>query len=146
MNAISELKRLPETKAQRETFAEKAIIELENGVYDVLEVEIHLKKLEETIKLIRSNERYRRLIGVELDKYPTSVFDFGNVKFTKKNAVSYDYSNDNTWCKLSEQLKQRQELLKTIKDGVNIADAETGEMLQAPIKKSSESYSITFKK
>jgi len=142
MSTLAELKRLPETKAERKAFVDGAVNEILSGIHNPLAIEILLKNLEETIKEIRSNEMVKDLINSEIRKFPENVFEYGNVKFTKKNQVRYDYTNDSTWCLLNNKLKAREALLKNVT--TPIADAETGEMIEPAVKKSTESYSITF--
>jgi hypothetical protein len=142
MNAIAELFRLPETKSQRETFVAACVSEIKSGIHNPLNIDIQLKNLEETIKAIR--EQVKEDILAELAKYPDKTFEYNGVTFTKKNAVSYDYSNDSVWSSLKETIKAREALLKNVT--TPIADAETGEMIEPAIKKSTETYSITFNK
>lgn len=142
MNAIAELFRLPENKQQREVFVNACVEEIKSGVHNPLNIDIQLKNLEETIKAIR--EQVKEDILQEIAKYPENTFVYNNVTITKKNAVTYDYKNDATWNLLRNQLKAREALLKNVT--TPIADAETGEMIEPAVKKSTETYSITFNK
>jgi vacuolar-type H+-ATPase subunit I/STV1 len=144
MTAIAELFRLPETKAQRETFVSACVEEILSGVHNVLNIEIQLKNLEETIKAIRANEKVKDCIHFELAKYAESTFQYNNVRFTKKQVARYDYTNDSKWNKLNEQIKEHEAMLKNLKEPV--ADIETGEIYQPAMRKSTDSYSITFSK
>lgn len=143
MNAIAELQRLPETKAQRETFVLACVEEILSGVHNPLDVELLLKNLEETIKSIRANEQVKEAILFELNKYAEKTIDYGIATITKKQAVSYDYSNDAIWNELKEKIKERESLLKTIKEPV--ADTTTGAIIEPALKKSTDTYSISFK-
>jgi hypothetical protein len=134
MNAIAELFRLPETKSQRETFVAACVSEIKSGIHNPLNIDIQLKNLEETIKAIR--EQVKEDILAELAKYPDKTFEYNGVTFTKKNA--------SVWSSLKETIKAREALLKNVT--TPIADAETGEMIEPAIKKSTETYSITFNK
>lgn len=143
MNAIAELSRLPETKSQRESFVSACIEEILSGIHNPLNVTILLKNLEETIKSIRENEQVKEAVMFELNKYAEKTIDYGAATITKKQAVSYDYSNDATWNELKEKVKERETLLKAIKEP--LADATSGEMIEPAIKRSTDSYSIIFK-
>jgi Fe-S cluster assembly ATPase SufC len=144
MEAIAQLFKLPETKAQRDTFVAACVDEILSGMHNHLTIEAQLKNLEETIKAIRTDERVKMGVLVELNKYPEKTFNFGYAKFTKKDAVTYDYSNDSKWQQLKEQLKNHEAILKSLKEP--LADIATGEIFQPAIKKSSETFSITFNK
>jgi hypothetical protein len=144
MNAIAELRRMPETKSQRETFVNACVDEILSGNQNPLEIEIILKNMEETIKAIRKDERVKDAIMKEINDFSEKSFTFGNVLFTKKASTTYDYKHDGEWCRLNEKIKEREALLKTIKEP--LADANTGELIQPAIKKSTDTYSITFNK
>jgi hypothetical protein len=144
MTALAELFRLPETKAQRETFVAACVDEILSGMHNPLNIEIQLKNLEETIKAIRANDQVKDCIHNELNKYAEKTFDYNGVTFTKKQSTRYDYSEDSKWCLLNNQIKAHEALLKNLKEPV--ADTETGEVYQPAIKKSTDSYSITFAK
>lgn len=143
MNAIAELSRLPETKAQRESFVSACIEEILSGVHNPLNVTILLKNLEETIKSIRENEQVKEAVIFELNKYAEKAIDYGSATITKKQAVSYDYSKDTVWNELKEKIKDRETMLKAIKEP--LADATSGEIIEPAIKRSTDSYSISFK-
>ena len=56
----------------------------------------------------------------------------------------YDFSNDETWNKLKEQVKEREDFLKGLK--TEMADTQTGEVSCPPmIKYKSDAINISFK-
>lgn len=143
MNAIAELQRLPENKAQRESFVNACVNEILSGIHNPLNVEILLKNLEETIKAIRANKQVKEAVLLELNKYAEKTIDYGVAIISKKQSVSYDYSNDAVWNDLNAKIKERETLLKAIKEP--LADANSGEMIEPALKKSTDTYSISFK-
>ena len=74
MNAIAELRRLPETKEQVKSFAYAVINEIMDGnINNPVEIEVRLKMIEESIKIIRKDPRIKNLIINEVDSGNTNV-------------------------------------------------------------------------
>lgn len=124
--------------------------EILSGEYDPLKIDIQLKSIEEIIKQLRKDTDVKRCILSEIDKHADKSFDFMSAKITKKNSVSYDFSNDTKWASLNskietlkQELKEHEDLLKVLKSPVY--SEETGEMLTPPYKQITETYSISFK-
>lgn len=152
-NAISLLKKMPENKAQIDSFIKAAENEILSGVFNPLEVEKQLKIMEELISGLRKNPKIREQLLNELDKYSEKTISAFGVDFTKGNRTTYDFStcNDSELEKLmadkeilDEKIKLRQEMLKNIQPNAAV-NPETGEYLLQPIKKTTEFVSIKIK-
>ena len=153
MNAISEINRMPATKAQIEVFKNMVIEELYSGQYDILEIAIKLKALENTIKEILSDNRYKDITVNELEKHPKGKALYNNAELQVcETGVKYDYSNCNDTVlkdlsneinRLTELKKARENWLKSIDAGT--PDQQTGEILNPPAKKSVTNIKITLK-
>lgn len=144
--AVAQFSSFPQNPKERGFFVEKCVDEITSGNRNPIDFEIMLKNLEDTISAIRKDERVKSAINSEVQKYAEKSFLFGDYEITKSSRTTYDYSNDETWVNLKEQLKKREELLKAINPKVDeIADSKTGEILNPPIKKQSDYLTIKYK-
>ena len=130
---------------------------IDNGHTDAISIAIQAKYLTEVLEATK--ERIRELVCDELHKYAKGeqCVKHGASFALKEAGVSYDYSGcgDLQWSDLdsqikvlTEQRKEREKFLRGIKDSLTIVDESTGEIatLHAPIKRSTSTYSITWKK
>ena len=136
MNAISELKRLPENKAQQETFVNAVIGEILSGEHDPILVDYQLKVLEDTITKIRKDVRVKSILLEEVEQYGKEGCKRGDMTMRLKTRSTFDFSNDDEHVRLKAELKAREALLKALG---HIPD--TGEAL---IKKHSEFIEIKY--
>lgn len=144
--AISTLSLFPQTPKEKTYFVEKVIDEILSGERNPLEFELILKSIEETIGLIRKDERVKNCIFEEALKYSEKTFEFKGFEITKGCKSTYDYSNDSIWVELREKIKSREKLLQAINPNIeDIASGNSGEMLMPPLKKQSEYLTIKFK-
>lgn len=134
MNALSTLSEMPLTKDECKTFANMAIEEILSGERNPLQIEIQLKALEETIKLIRDNEHVKKCLQTEAEKYTEKTFQFQNAEISKMSRSNYDLStcNDSVYNKLKSELKEREAFLKALNS--QVANPETGEIINPPVK------------
>ena len=123
MEALSELRRLPENKAQINTFVNVAIGEILSGEVSPLEVEIRLKVLEDTIKQIRKDVRVKRVVMDEAEQYDKQMFMGAEINVGSRKTA--DYSGDDIWNELKAKIKGRETYLKQM-NGVN---PDTGEVV-----------------
>jgi hypothetical protein len=153
-SAITQFTYLPETKAERETFVQMCVDEIKSGERDPLELEIMLKNMEETINAIRKHPEVKELVMDEALKYPEKTFEFKGVTVTKssRSTYSYDECNDSILFdlkakekELKQGIKDRENFLKGIKPGMEIADVRTGEMLIPPKQTTSDFLTIKLK-
>lgn len=150
--AISQFSNLPQTKSERESFVQLVVNEILSGSRDPLEVEIYLKNIEETINEIRKNSEVKQLLLSEASKYSAKTFDFNGSKITISQRSSYDYSvcGNSEWESLDSEIKGLTERKKLIEKQLSlmdksIVDAETGEVINPPLKSVSEFLTIKLK-
>lgn len=136
----------------------KSLLELiEEGHIDALSVAMQAKYLTEVLEATK--ERIRELVCDELHKYGKGeeCTKHGATFALKEAGVSYDYSGcgDTQWAEidnqikvLTDQRKEREKFLRSIKESMTIVDESTGEIItiNAPIKRSTSTYAITWKK
>ena len=133
-HATSALTLMPATKDEMKRFADLVISEvLDGGIIDPIELDLRLKAIEETIKMIRKNPDLKRFTIDEAEKFGAKTFEYLGSKITISNRTTYDYKNsdDEIYNNLKEQEKQLKEQIKIreqiIKSGV---DAATGEVIK----------------
>lgn len=149
--AIAQFTYLPATKAERETFVQMCVDEITSGYRNPLELEIMLKNLEETVNAIRKHPEVKEAIQQEAEKYTEKSFKAYGCAVTKTSRTTYDFSNcnDSLYSELKEKeaevkqaVKDRENFLKTIKPGMTISDADTGEILTPPATSTNEYLTI----
>jgi len=123
-NALSVITEFNLTKSQIEQYAQKAIDQIDTGLYNPLSIQLCLKAMEELIKKIK--EGIADQVLMEAEKYGKS-FEYMGAKVQLSERRTYDYSNDDTWSQINRSLKQREELLKYLT--TPLADTETGEII-----------------
>lgn len=146
------------TKEQRESFALDVINRLEAGDADPLKVHLQVKCMEEMIKTLTANTRYKSALLDAAEKHGTKSFQFHNAKFDiREVGTKYDYSNcgdpvhqrlDQQVASLTIELKAREKFLQTMPEkGMPTFDEETGEALTLypPSKTSTTSVAVTLK-
>ncbi len=114
------------------------LINMQNSVKDgnanPLDVAIAIKEIETKLKQVKDDVQDEAI--AEAEKYGNS-FNYQNAKIEVASKSTYDYSNDEKYKEFKQKLKEREKLLKSIPENDNVADPETGEALQPPIKKTS---------
>ena len=123
-NALSFITEFNLTKSQIDFFAQKALNEIDTGLYNPLSIHLCLKAMEELIKKIK--EGIADQVMLEAEKYGKS-FEYMGAKVKLTERRTYDYSQDETWGQINRSLKQREELLKYLI--APLADTETGEII-----------------
>jgi len=135
MNALTQFKNLPETKAEVKTFAEQAINEILNGEVDIKSVFAQMKSIEDAIKLIKTNSRIQNYLIDEVEQDGDSK----NAEFTLSGRRVWNFSKDPILAVKKAEVKARETLLKKM----NGIDPETGEIVG--IQTYSEFVKITLK-
>jgi phosphoenolpyruvate carboxylase len=123
-NALSFITEFNLTKTQIDLFAQKAIEQIDTGLYNPLSIHLCLKAMDDLIRKIK--EGIAEQVMIEAEKYGKS-FEYMGAKVQLTERRTYDYSNDDTWNQLNKSLKQREELLKYLT--APLADTETGEII-----------------
>lgn len=147
------------TEVTKETIKEQSFAllkDLDEGHISPLQLASQLKFVEDIITNVK--EELRQRVCAEQSKYGKERMTYKGADFDIKEAgIKYDYShcNDTIWDGLKQQLddynvkmKEREAFLKTLKERFTYIDDSTGEIitLYPPQKKSTTTYSITWKK
>ncbi|MFI5404883.1 MAG: hypothetical protein ACHQ1D_00070 [Nitrososphaerales archaeon] len=154
-NAISTLTYFNTSKKGIEEFSNKVFSELESGLINPLDLLIYIKSIEKSLELIHS--KAKEIMLTEADKYSEKQIKYKGAILSKEEfGHKYDYANcgDIKWnelnekiTKLSDQKKERETFLKTIKDPLTIVDESTGETwaINPPIHTSTTGIKVTIK-
>jgi len=130
--------------------------DIDEGHMHPLQVAAQFKFVEEVITNVK--EELRQRVIAEQDKYGKERMTFHGATFDIKEAgIKYDFSQcqDDIWNDidkqiqaLTEQRKEREAFLKTIKERFTYIDESTGEIvtINPPQKKSTTTYAITWNK
>ena len=148
------LSQIPATKEaikELSTIIVKSVLE---GEENPLEVDIRLRYMEELVGGIRSHGLMKREVFTEAEKYPEKTFDAYGATITKTSRTTYTYKScgDPVWDDLNEQIlalsdqrKRRETFLKGLIDNEPVANTETGEVINPPLKETSDSLRVTLK-
>lgn len=140
MNELAEIKRLDLTKKEVEEFAAGACYEIVNGTDDILKVSKNLKAVKEVVKII---EAYiKSYVLDEAMKYG-KTFEHGGAKFEIRYRNTFEFKSDPTWVELNRQLKEREAMLKNLKEPIIVES--TGEIINPPLHKQTEFITIGLK-
>ena len=123
-NALSTITQFNLTRTQIDSFARKALDEIDSGLYNPLEIHLCLKAMEELVKQLKKGIADQAFSEAEIYG---KEFDYRGAKIRLSERRSYNFSKDFIWSEISKQKKQREEMLKHLSDPV--ADPETGEMI-----------------
>ena len=143
-------------KSERQSFVSDVIERLESGEADPIKVHAQVKKMEEIVKALNSNETYKSYLLDAAEKNGKKFMAFDAEWSIKEVGTKYDYSqcNDSSVIEmeskiteLSDKLKARQKFLQMIApEGIDIVTSD-GEMIKiyAPSKTSTTSVAVTLK-
>jgi len=145
------------SKANREELAIQIVEAMDAGELNPLDIHYQVKAMEDFIKILSSNSRYKDYVLTEGMKHGKS-FEFNGSKMEiKETGVKYDYSNcgDQEWSAIEVEINRRKELqkerekfLKSVPiEGIEIVSNETGEVIKVypPSKSSPTSIAVTLK-
>jgi hypothetical protein len=145
------------SKANREELAIQIVEAMDAGELNPLDIHYQVKAMEDFIKVLTSNSRYKDYVLTEGMKHGKS-FEFNGSKMEiKETGVKYDYSNcgDQEWSAIEVEINRRKELqkerekfLKSVPaEGIEIVSNETGEVIKVypPSKTSTTSIAVTLK-
>lgn len=142
---LSTLSVLPTTKQEFESFISKALIEFSEGERNPLEWVPILKAMEDIAKTIKDSDIYKNAIQRELGMYAEKDFEYKGFKYSKGERTYYDFKD----CKYSGYLNAKNNLesienmLKNL--STPLYDAESGEEVLRPTKKTSYYVSVKLK-
>jgi hypothetical protein len=145
------------SKANREELAIQIVEAMDAGELNPLDIHYQVKAMEDFIKVLTGNTRYKDYVLTEGMKHGKS-FEFNGSKMEiKETGVKYDYSKcgDPAWdgletlaSDIKEKQKEREKFLKSVPtEGVEIVSNETGEVIKVypPSKSSTTSIAVTLK-
>jgi len=153
LTATSIISLFETTKEQRKSFADSVVTGIKDGNANALDVHIQVKKMEDTVKAILSNNDYMSLVLDETEKHGKSFTRSHSEISIRETGTKYDYSvcEDVVFNELSEKLealqkeiKDRQSFLQNIPDG-GIADPFNGNMIYKAAKSSTTSVTVKLK-
>lgn len=156
MTTTSILSLFETNKEQRQSFASGIINALEQGEVDPLKVHLQVKCMEDIIKLLNSNSTYKFYVLDAAEKHGQKSFEYMNSKVEiKEMGTKYDYSQcsdpvynqlDQMACSAADELKKRQEFLKTVPaKGMELKIEDEVVTVYPPSKSSTTSVAITLK-
>ena len=144
------------SKLQRSIFVTDVLNRIENGTVEPIKVHLQLKAMEEIVKTLNTNERYKELLLDAAEKNGKKFMAF-NAEFSiKEMGTRYDYSQCGDADLLAmlasietitAAVKERQEYLKKIPAaGVQQIDAN-GEVITLfpPTKTSTTTVAVSLK-
>lgn len=140
-------------KEGRKTFAENIIHQVTEGYRSPLDMLIALKNMEDILKSITSDDRFKQAVIDEAQKHGGKLEMHNATVQLREAGVKWDYSKTEDtvlaeWQQQVENLqahiKDRQKFLQTIPEG-GIADPETGAMIYRAAKSSSTTPVVTLK-
>lgn len=156
--ALSLLSIFDTTKEQRRTFVAQVVDNVYEKHTSALEVHYQVKCLEDIIKNITEDKRYKGAVLDDALDHSGKPFDFKHSEVAVREVgTKYDYDNcgdpkyrelKRLFDKAKKDIDERQEYLKTIPvEGVTIVDEDTGEICKVhkPIKTSTTSVIIRLK-
>ena len=152
MSTLQLFKNFPTTKEDISICVKNAKDEILGGDFNPLEIDLHLKKMEELVKGIREDSEIKAAVFAELEKYVEKTVKLNGCEITKKGLTSYNYDlcNDIELQQmeakvkiLTEQIKDRKIILQKMKEE-QIIVTQDGEILTIyPAEKSvKDSFSI----
>ena len=151
MNQLTLLGSLKPTKTDIKKVADYLISAVENGQENPLELALKIKVWEELLK--DAKEKLMEYSLHEIDLHGGKADMHGAKIERMEGGTKYDYSSDSYWKTLksqsdaiSEKIKEREELLKKIPQGMAMVDEHTGEAIYAPTKTSTTTIKITLGK
>lgn len=155
MKTLELINSIPSTKeGLQETIQSVKNNILEENI-DPLKVSLQLRMMEDLVKALRGDSEISELIENEFNKHSEKELELHGATFTKREVgVKYDFTNcgDSAWHQINgelgrhkQSLKDRETFLKTIKEGMDIPDPETGEILSPPGKTSTTKIVVNLK-
>ena len=144
------------TKAERSTFTINVMERIEEGTADPIRVHLQLKAMEEIVKALNTNERYKELLLDAAEKNGRKFMAFNAEFQVKEMGQRYDF----TYCgddellemytaqdRIKYLIKEREEFLKKVPVAGMQKVTETGEVvtLFPPSKTSTTTVAVSLK-
>jgi len=145
------------SKANREELAIQIVEAMDAGELNPLDIHYQVKAMEDFIKVLTGNTRYKDYVLTEGMKHAKS-FEFNGSKMEiKETGVKYDYSKcgDPNWQLLEDQISELKDKQKAVEahlkvlpaEGIEVVNADSGEVIKMfpPVKTSTTSIAVTLK-
>lgn len=154
-SAYSVINYNPTNKEQAEKFVLKLTSEVESGEVNPLELHVKMNAMQKAMDEVK--KKIAPLTLKEAEKYSSKSFDAYSSKIEiVELGAKYDFSNcnDPEWIEAkqkedaaAEKRKEREALLRTVKDSLEIAIPGTGEIAKVypPTKSSTTGIKVTLK-
>ena len=155
MNELT-VNKIPASKEEQAVLSSAMINSVLDGEIDPIKAVVQAKSLVETLTLFLKDKGVNDLVLREVEKYGKQTSKDGATIAIKEVGSKWDYSEcgDPIYNSLSakkaeieEKMKEREALLKSTREPRTEVYEETGEVytVNPPSKRSTTSYSITFK-
>jgi len=114
MSALEIFREIPQTKADIKVCVKNAKEEMLSGDYNPLEIDLHLKRMEEIVKALREDKEVKSAVLTELEKYTEKTVNAYGCEITKvsRAAWQYDLCNDLELREMEEQKRVLDEKIK----------------------------------
>lgn len=145
------------SKANREELAIQIVEAIDAGELNPLDIHYQVKAMEDFIKILTANSRYKDAVLTEAIKHGKSFQFNGSKMEIKETGVKYDYSKcgDPNWQILENQITELKDKQKAVEahlkvlpaEGIEVVNAESGEVIKMypPVKTSTTSIAVTLK-
>jgi len=145
------------SKANREELAIQIVEAIDAGDLNPLDIHYQVKAMEDFIKMLTANSRYKDAVLTECMKHGKSFQFNGSKMEIKETGVKYDYSKcgDPNWQILENQISELKDKQKAVEahlkvlpaEGIEVVNADSGEVIKMypPVKTSTTSISVTLK-
>jgi len=145
------------SKANREELAIQIVEAIDAGELNPLDIHYQVKAMEDFIKMLTANSRYKDALLTEGMKHGKSFQFNGSKMEIKETGVKYNYSKcgDPNWQLLEDQITELKDKQKAVEahlkvlpdEGMEVVNAESGEVIKMypPVKISTTSIAVTLK-
>ena len=155
MKPVTVIELMPSGKNEAKLFSERILEDVLEGCKNPLQLKAQFKIIKACLETIEKNESFKDALMAEHGRYQVSKYSaFGCEIEQRELGVEYDYSNCNDPVledlliqdkEISEKIKCRKQLLKSIKQGNPVVDPDTGAVLMPPVKRSETGLCIKIK-
>ena len=146
MNSLEKLSNGLVTKESKAKFIQECKDEILSGNVNPLQTEVYLKNLADIIKKIREDKEVKDYVMTEAEKNGKS-FDFQGNKIVVSSKRTYNYSKcgHTEYDKLIKRKEGIETFLKSMPEGDEVFDKDSGERLSRPTFTTSSFLTITAK-
>jgi hypothetical protein len=127
------------TKFGLELMADSIAEQVQNGLYNSLDVAIKMNAMEQLVKLVR--EKISSEVLDELAKYPKGKAELNGASVSVMESIKYDFSHLPGWSELDSQIAELKEKQKEIEE-----HEKTYFKGNLPVKSASTTFKISLAK